>query len=135
MPPEQTVIDVAAGGLLESGDGDNLRIAMIRRSRYDDWTLPKGHLDPGETIEQAALREVEEETGCIGEIIEIVEPVSYLVKGQPKIVVFFRMKLLEEHPLQPNDEVSEVRWMSPQDALTLATYDNDRSLIASAYRS
>lgn len=129
----QTKIDIAAGGLLESNDGDTLQIAIIHRGRYDDWTLPKGHIEGGETIEEAAIREVEEETGCRGEIIEIVNPVAYLVNRQPKIVVFYRMALLERGELKPNEEVSAVKWMSPTSAQRQLTYDIERSLIADTY--
>ncbi len=131
--PEPARIDVAAGGLLEIGEGADLRIAIIFRPRYNDWTLPKGHVDPGETLEAAALREVLEETGCKAEIIEIVQPISYLVKGQPKIVVFYRMKLIERGELLPNEEVAEVRWVRPQDAISQLTNRTDRALIQSSY--
>ncbi len=131
--PESTTIDVASGGLLESRDSADLQIAVIHRSRYDDWTLPKGHLEAGETIEQAAIREVEEETGCRGEIIEIVPPIAYLVNGQPKIVVFYRMRLVERGEFTPDDEVSSVEWMKPAEALERLTHRVECNLVAGAY--
>lgn len=134
MPTSNTII-TAAGGLIESRDDDVLTIAVIHRDRYDDWTLPKGHIEEGETIEEAAIREVEEETGCRGEIIEIVRPLSYLVKNQPKIVVFYRMALVERGDLKPNDEVSMVKWMKPVDAVGRLTHRIERELIADIYGS
>lgn len=131
--PQPTSIDVAAGGLLESGDGDNLKIALVYRPRHNDWSLPKGHIDAGETIEEAALREVVEETGCAGEIIEIAQPTSYLVRGRPKIVVFFRMRLVKRGDLEPNDEVSAVQWMTPGESLDRLTYKIERNLVAKTY--
>ena len=128
-----TTVDIAAGGLLESESGGELRIALIHRGRYDDWTLPKGHLDPGETIEDAALREVREETGCVAEIAEIVQPVSYLVKDQPKIVVYFRMKLISDEGFTPDDEVSSIEWMTPRVACSRLTYDTETALVAAVY--
>ena len=130
--PEPTKIDVAAGGLLERGHGDSLRIAVIHRGRYDDWTLPKGHLEEGETLEQAAVREVLEETGCTGEITGIVQPGAYLVSGQPKIVVFYRMRLVHEGQFKPDDEVSGIEWMTPSEACSKLTYASDRQVVASA---
>ncbi len=128
-----TTIDVAAGGLLESTDDGELRIALVHRIKHDDWTIPKGHLDKGETIEEAAVREVEEETGCIGRIIEIVQPVAYLVKSRPKIVVFYRMALIEQRELKPNKEVDIVEWLKPTDALERLSYQTDRGLVTRVY--
>jgi 8-oxo-dGTP diphosphatase len=134
MPvPGPTTIDVAAGGLLESGDGADPKIAVVHRPRYDDWTLPKGHLDPGETLEQAALREVLEETGCTGQIIEIVQPTSYLVNGQPKIVVYFRMMLLKHGDLRPNSEVSDIAWLTPREARSQLSYETEQQLVKGVY--
>ena len=131
--PEPTSVDVSAGGLLESGDGAELVIALIHRSRYSDWSLPKGHPEAGETLEMAALREVDEETGCTGEIIELVRPIAYLANGQPKIVVFFRMRLVKRGEFKPSEEVSRVEWLSPADALARLTYADERGLVASVY--
>ena len=61
-PGEEAEV-LAAGGVVVRGAGAAARIAVIHRPKYEDWTLPKGKLDPGEGFEQAALREVEEETG------------------------------------------------------------------------
>ena len=74
----------AAGGVVV--DDRNSTVLIVHRPRYDDWSLPKGHVDPGETFEQAALREVFEETGVRCELHEELEPARYDVKGRPKIV-------------------------------------------------
>jgi 8-oxo-dGTP pyrophosphatase MutT (NUDIX family) len=131
--PEPTTIDIAAGGLLESGDNADLKIAVVHRPRYEDWSLPKGHPENGEPLEEAALREVKEETSCLGKIVELMQPTAYLAYGQPKIVVFFRMKLLEIGALEPTGEVSDIEWLSPADALTRLTYPAERDLVASTY--
>lgn len=131
--PTPTTIDIAAGGLVESDDGGEIKIAVIYRPRHDDWSLPKGHVDAGESLEEAALREVLEETGCTAEISEIVPPVSYLVNGQPKIVVYYRMKLIEQGELVPNEEVSDVEWLSPAEAKDRFAYDSERNLLTAVY--
>jgi 8-oxo-dGTP diphosphatase len=117
----------AAGGVVVR-DG---RIAAVHRPRYDDWSLPKGKLDPGESWEQAALREIEEETGLRCELGEELEPARYISKGRPKTVRYWRMSVVEELGHDPDDEVDEMRWLTPAEALTLLVYEHDRDLVRS----
>jgi 8-oxo-dGTP diphosphatase len=118
----------AAGGLVVRDDG---RVAVIHRPRYDDWSLPKGKLDAGESFEEGALREVEEETGVRGRIVGELAPTSYVDrKGRDKVVRWYRMDLAGEPlPFAPNDEVDELRWLTPAEASELLTYEHDRSLL------
>ncbi len=118
----------AAGGLVVRADG---LIAVIHRPRYDDWSLPKGKLEDGESFETGALREVEEETGIRGRILEELEPTEYVDrKGRDKIVRWYRMDLDGEPvAFAPNDEVDELRWLTPAEARDLLSYEHDRVLI------
>jgi 8-oxo-dGTP diphosphatase len=120
-------IEAAGGVVVDDRDGT---VLLVHRPRYDDWSLPKGHLEPGETFEQAALREVFEETGVRCALHEELEPARYTVKGRPKVVRWWRMSVLEETDGH-DDETDEVMWVSPADALTLLDYDHDRALVAS----
>jgi 8-oxo-dGTP diphosphatase len=118
----------AAGGLVVRADG---RLAVIHRPRYDDWSLPKGKLEPGESFEDGALREVHEETGIRGRIVAELTPIGYVDrKGRDKIVRWYRMDL-DGDPLEfaPNDEVDELRWLTPAEARELLSYDHDRALV------
>jgi 8-oxo-dGTP diphosphatase len=118
--------DQAAGGVLLR-DG---RVAVIHRPKYDDWSLPKGHLDPGETWEQAALREVEEETGIRGRLGPELEPVHYITsKGRPKTVRYWLMDA-EDGDFRPNDEVDELRWLDREGAIAQLSYPMDRELVS-----
>ena len=112
----------AAGGVVLR-DG---QVALVHRPRYDDWSLPKGKLDPGESFEDAALREVEEETGLRCTLVRELPAVEYVVRGHPKLVRYWAMEVADETPFVPNDEVDEVRWLEPQEALALLSYDRDR---------
>jgi 8-oxo-dGTP diphosphatase len=118
----------AAGGLVVRPDG---RIAVIHRPRYDDWSLPKGKLDAGESFEDGALREVREETGVRGRIVSELAPTGYVDrKGRDKVVRWYRMDVDGDPPdFAPNDEVDELRWLTPDEARELLSYDHDRALV------
>ncbi len=119
----------AAGGLVVRTGKDGIEIAVVHRPRYDDWSLPKGKLDPGESFEEGALREVEEETGLRCELGKELSPVRYRDrKGRRKIVRYWRMTPTGG-AFKPNDEVDEMRWLPPKKARKLLEYDHDRRLI------
>ena len=114
----------AAGGVVRR-DG---RIAVVHRPRYDDWSLPKGKLDPGETWEEAALREVREETGLECALGEELSSTRYHDrKGRSKLVRYWLMDPVGGE-FAPNDEVDELRWLTPAEAAALLTYPRDKEL-------
>ena len=118
----------AAGGVVTDAGG---RVCLVHRPRYDDWSLPKGKLDPGETFEEAALREVEEETGLVCTLAEELAPTEYRDrKNRPKVVRYWRMTVVEDPGFEPNDEVDELRWLDPADAIALVSYDHDKTLLS-----
>jgi 8-oxo-dGTP diphosphatase len=102
------------------------RVLLVHRPRYDDWTFTKGKLEPGETWDEAALREVEEETGLRCELVEEVGRTHYDVRGQPKEVRYFSMTSTDEPHAQ--NEVDEVRWLTFEEADESLTYVYDREL-------
>ena len=120
----------AAGGVVWRPPGPV--IAVIHRPRHRDWSLPKGKLDRGEGFEQAALREVEEETGLTCRLGDELEPVFYRDrKGRSKVVRYWLMEALVGE-FTPGDEVDELRWLPFDDALELLTYAYDRELVGVA---
>ena len=122
----------AAGAAVYRRSGEGVEWAVIHRPRYDDWSLPKGKLDPGEDFETAALREVREEIGVTGRLGTELAPVRYRDnKDRPKLVRYWLMEA-EGGAFEPNDEVDEVRWLPARDALALLTYDRDRALLKEA---
>jgi 8-oxo-dGTP diphosphatase len=118
-------VEVRAAGGLVFRDGS---VLLIHRPQYDDWTFPKGKLDPGESWEEAARREVEEETGLDCEPGEEVGRSFYSdSRGRLKEVRYFRMEAGGE-PV-PQNEVDEVRWVPLDDAPAALSYDRDRELV------
>ena len=108
------------------------RILAVHRPRHDDWSLPKGKLEDGESWEQAALREVEEEPGLRCVLDGEVGRTHYVVADGPKEVRYFRMTADGE--ARPQNEVDEVRWVTQAEATTVLTYAYDRELVASVFR-
>ena len=122
----------AAGGVIVREGSAGLEVAVVHRPRYDDWSLPKGKLDPGETFEAAALREVEEETGLLCELGEELSAARYSDrKGRPKLVRYWRMNALSG-AFAPNDEVDELIWLPPREAMAKLDYDHDAKLVREA---
>ncbi len=116
----------AAGGVVRR-DG---RVLLVHRPRYDDWTFPKGKADDGETDEDCALREVEEETGLRCELGPELAPTQYTdARGRPKRVRWWRMEPVDDRGFVPNDEVDELRWASPAEAAALLSYGRDLELL------
>jgi 8-oxo-dGTP diphosphatase len=128
---EASSFDVlAAGGVVwRYGPEDSAVLAVVHRPRYDDWSLPKGKLDKGESFEAAAEREVMEEIGARCRVGGELPPTSYRDnKGRLKLVRYWLMEALEVD-FEPNDEVDELRWMTPEDAVQVLSYERDRILV------
>jgi 8-oxo-dGTP diphosphatase len=123
----------AAGGVLVRRGEDGAReVAVIHRPKYMDWSLPKGKLEPGEEWLEAALREVEEETGFRCEARRELPSTSYKDrKGRRKLVRYWLMRPLEGG-FEAHDEVDEIRWLPAEKAVKKLTYDHDKELVQRA---
>lgn len=126
---------VAAGGLVIEERAGERRVLLVHRPRYDDWSFPKGKQDPGETIEETALREVKEETGLTCRIVRKLATSRYRTrqKGKlhPKVVHHFLMERISGRIRVPKDEVDRAVWCRFDEAERLLSYEQDRKLLAS----
>jgi 8-oxo-dGTP diphosphatase len=123
----------AAGGVVVRRDGDGVRVAVVHRPRHRDWTLPKGKLEPGEGWEEAALREVEEETGFRCRTLAELGAVRYADrKGRPKLVRYWLMEPLGGE-FAANDEVDQLRWCDQGEAEEVLSYPHDLDLVERAF--
>jgi len=126
--PADTVL--AAGGLVTRDRGDEAEVLVVHRPRYDDWSIPKGKVDAGESDEHAALREVAEETAVTAALVKEIATVRYTDHlGRPKRVRYWQMRVVDEGDLVPSEEVDEARWLTLGDATELLTYHRDRALL------
>ena len=121
----------AAGAVLWRKSGEHHEIAVAHRPFYDDWSLPKGKLDPGESLPVTAAREILEETGYSAQLGALLGHVSYPVKDRTKVVFYWTAEVLEG-TFTPNEEVDELRWVSVEEAKSLLTYDVDRDVVTQA---
>lgn len=120
----------AAGGLVtRRGADDATELVVVHRPAYDDWSFPKGKLDAGESDEEAAVREVEEETSLRCRIEEEVGVTSYRdARGRSKVVRYWRMSRVAGE-LAPANEVDDARWVSVDAARSLLSHPHDVKLL------
>lgn len=104
---------------------------MVHRPRYDDWSVPKGKVDLGETWTDAAVREIAEETGLVGELGSELCAIAYAVSAGPKLVRYWLLRVTGGE-FTPNDEVDQMRWLPVGEAARLASYRTDRFVLGSA---
>ena len=124
MPP------IVAAGAVVSRSGPD--VLLVHRPKYDDWSFPKGKLDPGEHITAAAVREVAEETGLDIRLGPPLSLQSYETTNGPKVVHYWVGRLVggdDVSTYQPNTEIDEVRWVPLDKAAGMLSYDHDRATL------
>jgi 8-oxo-dGTP pyrophosphatase MutT (NUDIX family) len=136
LSPPEPVVRAAGGVVRRRRRNGDYEFAVVHRARYDDWSLPKGKADQGESDEETALREVEEETGVRCVLGPELGTVHYRDRnGRPKQARYWLMEPVdpgEPSTFQPNHEIDELRWCSAAEAGKLLSYEHDRKLIADA---
>lgn len=132
-PQQQHAVRAAGAVLWRTGTTAEVEVAVVHRPRYDDWSLPKGKVDPGETAAGAAVREVLEETGFHAVLGRLLPRVTYQTGSHnsgtaDKVVDYFAARNVGGQ-FQPNDEVDELRWLSVSAAEPVLSYDSDRDVL------
>lgn len=119
-------------------NGASYDFVAVQRARHDDWSLPKGHIEEGESQEEAALREVREETGIEAQVICSLGEVVYFFRRSKgdlvrKTVYHFLLEALSDELGGPNWEVAESRWVPIAEAGSILSYENDRNIVREAF--
>lgn len=131
--------EVSAGGIVYRRNHDSVEVALIRSRRR--WGLPKGHLEPGETVQQAACREVFEETGLRGEVVDKLGEITYRFMNKwteckPvrvfKRVHFYLIRWTEGDVDGHDYEVDEARWFAIETALETLSYATEKKMMRRA---
>jgi 8-oxo-(d)GTP phosphatase len=135
-PPKEPPTLVAAGAVVCRRSERGLEVLVVHRPKYDDWSFPKGKLDPGEHLLGAALREVEEETGLpirLGPPLPVQRyPITSDGRSLVKQVHYWTARQLggtEVSTYSPNAEIDDVRWVDVSEARTLLSYARDVALL------
>jgi 8-oxo-dGTP diphosphatase len=138
MKPASLIKQNSAGGVVYRKSEHGLEIALISVKNGEAWCLPKGIVDKGETMEETAIREVREETGITGRIIDSLGEIKYwyYIKAQNvkcrKTVRFYLMEYISGSTGDHDFEVDEAEWFSPSAALDKISYRGDRNIIEQA---
>jgi 8-oxo-dGTP pyrophosphatase MutT (NUDIX family) len=134
--PRRIKHERSAGGLVLKRKNGAFEGLVIGRSSPRIWSFPKGHVEPTETIETAAVREVREETSIDAEIIEKLSDIRYWFYSNKvkhsKVVHFFLMRYLHGMPKPQSGEVDEVAWIPLEELLDVLTHLNERRLVGMA---
>jgi 8-oxo-dGTP diphosphatase len=125
VPADPPVIK-AAGGILQRSTPRGDEVMVVYRKRHQDWTLPRGKVKDGESFQEAAMREVEDETGCSCRIGNYLGTISYSDNGVPKVVLFWKMTLIEEKSSRNNEQIGEALWLPVAAAIERLTHAQEK---------
>lgn len=121
---------LAAGGIVKRETEKGIEILLVLRERYGtEWCLPKGKLRNNESINEAAIREIHEETGCKVELLKFLDVNVYGTKDGVKCVFYWVCQVIDEDNFIATEEVKEINWMTPQQAIHKLTHKGQRDLV------
>ncbi len=129
LEPREAIVHAAGGMIVRRTPEGELQVAIVHRPERQDWSFPKGKLEPDEAFEECAIREVAEETGFTCRLGSFVGHTEYRDrKDRPKVVAYWVMEV-ESGEFAPGREVDELRWVGLDGAAQLLTYERDRELL------
>ena len=123
----------AAGAVIWRRSDGREEVLLVHRAKYDDWSFPKGKAEAGESDEECALREVEEETGLRVRLGPELVMTSYVSKGRPKRVRYWLAEPRPGEHARAQNEIDEVAWLTVEEAGRRLTYDRDLDVLRSAF--
>jgi len=130
IAPVDPPVIKAAGGILQRSTPRGDEVMVVYRKRHQDWTLPRGKVKDGESFQEAAMREVQDETGCSCRIGNYLGTISYSDNGVPKVVLFWKMTLLEDKGARNNDEIGEALWLQVPAAIERLSHAQEKALLS-----
>ena len=126
----------AAGGVIVRAAKKGPKVLLIHRQRYNDWSFPKGKLEPGEKFKQAAVREVLEETGFTCKLHKPPLPsLEYRDRNDRSKEVRYWLMTVLSGTFEPNDEVDLIAWVRWDKVVDRLTYAKDRSFFQDVMKS
>ena len=130
IAPVDPPVIKAAGGILQRSTLRGDEVMVVYRKRHQDWTLPRGKVKDGESFQEAAMREVEDETGCSCRIGNYLGTISYSDNGVPKVVLFWKMMLVEDKGSRNNEQIGEAIWLPVPAAIERLTHAQEKALLS-----
>lgn len=135
------VIEISSGGVIFKKSGNSFEIALISKRKGKIWCLPKGHVEEGEHLTETAVREVKEETGLTGEVLDKIGDIIYWYSNKDKKgdlikifkrVYFFLIKYINGETQNHDLEVEDVQWVTIEKACKILSYNTERGIVEKA---
>ena len=132
----QLIPEISAGGVVYKRDEGEVYFLVIKRNQMNNWTLPKGHREKGESLQETAIREVEEETSIGAYPEKYIDTTMYYVANEKERIVYIRVVfwfLMKPENTniskKPDKEIAEVKWVKYDDLLNILSYSSDKYII------
>jgi len=135
------VIEISSGGVIFKKSGNSFEIALISKRKGKIWCLPKGHVEEGEHLTETAVREVKEETGLTGEVLDKIGDIIYWYSNKDKKgdlikifkrVYFFLIKYIDGETQNHDLEVEDVQWVTIEKACKILSYNTEKGIVEKA---